>query len=150
MRVVGIALIFFSAVIFCRPLLAVEKSGADMSDNPHVKLLSFLAPGLNSKGNRVQLPMTLVFEVSKETDVKRFCSMSPRIQDAIMREMFKKPVRVKKGWKIDRSDIAVRLTSVANGALGKTTIVETHVYNKIVNYNSKLAKSAAWKVCNNR
>ncbi|MBL6927638.1 MAG: hypothetical protein ISR44_00570 [Rhodospirillales bacterium] len=150
MRVVGIVLGFLLGVFLAQPLLAADKPGSKSSDNPYVRLASFLAPGLNAGGKRVQFPMTLVFEVSKDTDIRRFCAMSPRIRDAIMLEMFKKPVKVGKGRRINKTTVATRLTSVANGALGKVTIVETHVFNEIMQRTSGAANSAEWRICKNR
>jgi len=94
--------------------------------------------------------MTLVFEVSKETDIRRFCAMSPRIRDAIMLEMFKKPVKVGKNQRINNTKVATRLTLVANGALGKAAIVDTLVFNKMLRQASKGSNSADWRVCKNR
>jgi len=149
MRVVGIALVFLSAVFFSRSLLAVEIKGAENPENLHVRFSSFLAPGLNSKGQRINFPMTLVFEVSKETDIKRFCVMAPRIQDAVTLEVFKRPLRVGKNRKIDSTDFAMRLTSVANSALGKASVVRTHVFNKTLRKGPGSENMADWEVCKN-
>ncbi|MBC8159437.1 MAG: hypothetical protein H8E94_08920 [Alphaproteobacteria bacterium] len=150
MRIVDAAFVFVAAVFLCGPLLAAEKSDVEKSDNPHIQLAAFPAPALNSSGKRFQFPMTLIFEVSKETDVRRFCRMSPRIRDAVMLEVFKKPIKMGKGQRMDLSAVAMRLTSVANGALGDKTVVKTHVLNKVVSGRSGSANYSDWEICKGR
>ncbi|MBL6946523.1 MAG: hypothetical protein ISR47_07785 [Rhodospirillales bacterium] len=147
MRVVGIFVVFLSAVFFCGPILAEEKSGAETPGNPHVRLSSFLAPGRNANGERVNIPMTLVFEIIRDADVKQFCWMSPRILDAVMQDVFKKPITVRDSRTLDLSILGTRLTTVANKALGKRTIIDTHVFASAMSGDMGKMNAVEWQKC---
>ena len=117
MRIVGAIITIVSVVSFCLPATAEGKTGDQKRENPHIVFSSFFAPGNSSQSKRVNVPVTLVFEVTKGTDTKRFCQNSPRILDAVMRDLYKKPIKIRKNRAINLPVLGARLTSVANGAI---------------------------------
>ena len=150
MRIVEVIIVFLSVVSFCSSSMAEQKTGSEKQENPHVVFSSFLAPGSGSQSKRVNVPVTLVFEVTKGTDTKRFCLMSPRILDAVMRDLHKKPIKMRKNRAINLPVLGARLTSVANGAIKKDTVVTTQVFDKVFTGKSGKTISAYWKKCTAR
>ena len=150
MRIVEVIIVFLSVVSFCSPSMAKQKTGNEKQENPHVVFSSFFAPGNNSKSERVNIPVTLVFEVTKGTDTKRFCLMSPRILDAVMRDLHKKPIKMRKNRAINLPGLGVRLTSVTNGALKKEAVLTTHAFDRVLTGKSGKTISAHWKKCTAR
>ena len=149
MRIVSVIIVLLSVVSICLPSSAGEKTGNEKQDNPHIVFPSFMAPGKGSQSERVKIPVTLVFEVTKETDAKRFCQMSPRLLDALMRDLYKKPIKMRNSRAINLPVLGARLTSVANGALKKETVLTTQVFDKVFTGKSGKTISAYWKKCGN-
>jgi hypothetical protein len=150
MRIVGAIITIVSVVSFCLPATAEGKTGDQKRENPHIVFSSFFAPGNSSQSKRVNVPVTLVFEVTKGTDTKRFCQNSPRILDAVMRDLYKKPIKIRKNRAINLPVLGARLTSVANGAIKKDTVVTTQVFDKVFTGKSGKTISAYWKKCTAR
>ncbi len=67
-KIVGVIIVFLSLVFFGSPSLAESKTDTEKQDNPHVVFSSFLASGSSNRSERVNIPVTLVFQVTKDTD----------------------------------------------------------------------------------
>ncbi|MBL6945140.1 MAG: hypothetical protein ISR47_00710 [Rhodospirillales bacterium] len=147
MRIAGIVIVFFSVVFFFSLHLTESKAGKENLGNQHVRFSSFMVPGGKDRWQRVNVPITPVFVVSKDTDVKRFCRMSPRILDAIVRDLYEKRKIKGKGQAINLTDFGMRLTSVVNVALGKDVVLETHVFDGVLNDGLEEANAAQWEKC---
>lgn len=149
MRIVCVIFVLLSVVSICLPSSAGGKSGDEKQDIPHIVFPSFLAPGNSSQSERVNIPVTLVFEVTKETDAKRFCQMSPRLLDALMGDLYKKPIKMRKGRAINLPVLGARLTSIANRVLKKETVLTTQIFDKVFTGKSGKTISASWNKCGN-
>jgi len=101
-------------------------------DAPHVQLPSFMAPTQTANGGWATAPMTLLLEIRVTEDVRNVCRLLPRVQDAVMQDLFAHPVPQAPNGHMTLAGVGERLAIAVNGALAPTTIVDVHVFEGVL------------------
>ena len=90
---------------------------------PQVQLLSFMAPiRKKSKRDPANMPITFTFEVVHKDDIRAVCRMAPRIRNAIMEVLYRRPLRIGADRKLDVRGLDRRVKKATNRALGRKLV----------------------------
>ena len=114
----------------------------------HVQLPSFMAPVLAPDGTRTTAAMTLFLEIRVPEEAREVCQMAPRVQDAVLQDLFARPVPQGAGNRMDLTGLGPRLAIAVNQALGRgIAIVDVHVFEGVMTSGTGATKFARWQMC---
>ena len=114
----------------------------------HVQLPSFMTPVLAPDGTRTTAAMTLFLEIRVPEEAREVCQMAPRVQDAVLQDLFAHPVPQGAGNRMDLTGLGARLAIAVNQALGgRIAIVDVHVFEGVMTSGTGATKFARSQMC---
>ncbi|MEO5336983.1 MAG: hypothetical protein H7841_08825 [Magnetospirillum sp. WYHS-4] len=94
----------------------------------HLQLASLMAPVESADGLRKSMvTVTLVIKTLTSDDVPKICSLTPRVNDAALTELHRRPIRLRPDREMDVDEAGPRLKAPINRALGKAMADEVFI-----------------------
>ena len=114
---------------------------ASLGGEVHIQLAPFMAPvRLEGRGSSFREPVTLVLKIQAEA-APTVCRLTPRIYDAVLRELHRKPIPADRRKKLLVKTVEGRLAGPVSRALEGTEI--QRVYLLIGAHPKNVAKDIA-------
>lgn len=126
---------------------AAQEPVAHNPDATHIQLPSFMAPVQTLDGGWATAPMTVFLETRLPEDARAVCKLVPRVQDAVMQDLFANPVPLDPNSRMKLAGIGDRLIVAVNRALNHSPIIDVHILEGVPGNGVGGAKFAQWKMC---
>lgn len=143
--------VVIGALAWCLSSVAVAQDAAEIQNDPtaiHLQMPAFMAPVEAPDGTRTSLPMTLFLEARMPGEARDVCRLMPRIQDAVMQDLYTRPVPRGEGGHMDLTGIGRRLTIAVNRCLGKyVSIVDVHAFEGVLVNGVAASKFTRLETC---
>ena len=106
-----------------------------------------MAPVQTLDGDRATVPMTIFLETRLPEEARDLCRLEPRVQDAVMQDLFSNPVPLGANSHMNLAGIGDRLAIAVNRVLNPIAIVDVHVFEGVPVNSMGGAKFAQWRLC---
>ena len=120
--IIGLAAALVIGMVPMGMAQTAEKKSVQESAASRVRLSAFSAPVMTRQGKKTSAFVAAVLDISDPAAVGDICRMSPRIKDALMVSLYKRPIKVVGPSKFDATDAKKQLTQAANSALGGSVV----------------------------
>jgi hypothetical protein len=92
----------------------------------HIQLSSVMAP-VQAGRSTASVPITVVLKTVDEQAVSVLCGLTPRINDAVLAELYRKPIAMKADREMDLEEAGRRLKDPINRAVGKVLVDQSFI-----------------------
>ncbi|MCP5368947.1 MAG: hypothetical protein H6907_07365 [Hyphomicrobiales bacterium] len=110
------------------PAAGSESAPPAADGPPRVQLAAFMAPLAQSKLTSARAtPLSLILTVAEGADVGDLCQISPRLRDALLAELYERPIPVDRHRRPDLTGLDERFRQVINGVVGTPAVASVLV-----------------------
>lgn len=92
----------------------------------HIQLSSIMAP-VRSGGSLASVPITVVLKTTDAEAVPVICGLTPRVNDAVLAELYRRPITMKPDREMDLDEAGLRLKDPVNRALGAVLVEQAFI-----------------------
>ena len=92
----------------------------------HLQLSSIMAP-VRSGGSLASVPITVVLKTTDADAVPAICGLTPRVNDAVLAELYRRPIQMNPNREMDLDEAGHRLKDPVNRALGAVLVDQAFI-----------------------